>query len=47
MCVCVMIIAVVSRRQTLSVLSAADLISLREVRSGKELSYKSVFNFVV
>ncbi len=45
--VCVMIIAVVSRRQTLSVLSAADFISLREVRSGKELSYKSVFHFVV
>ncbi len=46
-CVCVMIIAVVSRRQTLSVHSAADFISLREVRSGKELSYKSVFHFVV
>ncbi len=46
-CVCVMIIAVVSRRQTLSVHSAADFISLREVRSGRELSYKSVFHFVV
>ncbi len=42
-----MIIAVVSRRQTLSVLSAAELISLSEVRSGNELSYRSVFHSVV